>query len=161
VNSTVEIDEVDAKIIRALIKNARTRLTVIAKDCGLSSAAISNRIKRLRATRVITGTVLFSNLSLLGYVFPATIEVNLPPTKEVPLINSTKKQENVNLIFYDIGGNSLLLFVVGKSLMDIDNLKHELKNQLGNRRIAVSLWGTPTFSFDSIAIEPTRAEHNG
>ncbi len=157
----VEIDENDAKILRELIKDARTRLKDIAKVCNLSSAAILTRIKRLRAKGVITGTVLFTNMSLLGYTLSATIEVNLPPNQEVQLINSVKNQPNIELAFYDVGGNSLLLFLVGKSIMDIDNLKQTLKNQLGTRRITVSVWGTPTFCFESINIEPTGAEPHG
>jgi DNA-binding Lrp family transcriptional regulator len=41
----VEIDEVDTKILRMLVKDARTNLTAIAKNCSLSVNAIHKRVK--------------------------------------------------------------------------------------------------------------------
>jgi transcriptional regulator of acetoin/glycerol metabolism len=41
------LDATDRKILRFLIKNARTPFLEIARECGISGAAIHQRIKKL------------------------------------------------------------------------------------------------------------------
>jgi Lrp/AsnC family transcriptional regulator for asnA, asnC and gidA len=81
-SSTVEIDEIDVKILRELTKDARTKVKDIAKNCSLSSVAILNRIKRLKAAGVIVGAHLFINWSQIGYLYPASIGVNIKPEQK-------------------------------------------------------------------------------
>jgi DNA-binding Lrp family transcriptional regulator len=57
-NPEVKPDEIDGKILRALIRDAHTKLKEIADDCGLSSSAIVKRIKRLKGIGVIVGTTV-------------------------------------------------------------------------------------------------------
>jgi Lrp/AsnC family transcriptional regulator for asnA, asnC and gidA len=81
-SAQAEIDEIDVKILHALIRDARARLKDIAKDCGVSSVAILNRIKRLKASGVITGATMFPNLAKFGGVIMATLGINLETGKE-------------------------------------------------------------------------------
>jgi Lrp/AsnC family transcriptional regulator, regulator for asnA, asnC and gidA len=149
-NQTVEIDEIDAKILRALTKDARTRLKDIAEDCGISSAAVCNRVKRLKASGVITGSVLFSDLSRLGFLYPATIGVSLNPSQEASVIDSVKNQVNLVFLSKGIGKDNLLFFVVAQSLQEIDNMKQTIRKQQGIKRVTVSHWSTPFFNFENI-----------
>lgn len=71
--ATVKIDEKDNKILGILIRDARARLKDIAKECGISSVSVLNRIKRLKKLGVITGATLFPNLNSLGFQIVATI----------------------------------------------------------------------------------------
>lgn len=48
-------DELDRKIITALMANARTSFAEIGTAVGLSSTAVKRRVDRLRDTGVITG----------------------------------------------------------------------------------------------------------
>ncbi len=73
--STIRIDETDKKILSILIHDARTRLKDIAKECGISSVSVLNRIKRLKKLGVITGATLFPNLNALGFQIVATIGI--------------------------------------------------------------------------------------
>ena len=59
----MKLDEIDVKILHALIRDARTNLKDIAKECGVSSNAIFKRVKHLRDEGVIVGTVLYADLS--------------------------------------------------------------------------------------------------
>ena len=46
-----QIDETDQKILSALVKNARTPFLEIARDCGVSGAAIHQRFKKMEFWR--------------------------------------------------------------------------------------------------------------
>ena len=52
------IDQIDQKILSFLVKNARMPFLEIARECGVSGAAIHQRVKRLEANGVITGSRL-------------------------------------------------------------------------------------------------------
>lgn len=43
----VAIDAIDRKILQYLIKNARMPFLEIARECGISGAAIHQRVKKL------------------------------------------------------------------------------------------------------------------
>jgi DNA-binding Lrp family transcriptional regulator len=153
----VEIDEIDVKILRELLKDARTKLKDIAKDCGLSSTAILNRVKRLKAAGVITGAALFINMSLLGYMYPASIGIDLNHGQETQVIKSIRERANLISLSQSVGKNDLNIFLVAKSVKEIDNLKQTIRKQAGVRKISISLWSTPYFNFENIDLQPTRA----
>ena len=54
--ATYHIDQIDQKILSFLVKNARMPFLEIARECGVSGAAIHQRVKRLEANGVITGS---------------------------------------------------------------------------------------------------------
>jgi Lrp/AsnC family leucine-responsive transcriptional regulator len=155
-NRTAILDEIDVKILRELIKDARTRIKDIAKDCGISSAAVSRRIKRLKATGVITGSVLFSDMSRLGFSHPASIGVSLHPDQESQVIKSVRDQVNTLFFSRGIGKENLSFFVVAHNLQEIDNLKQTIKKQSGIKRVVVNHWGTPCFNFENIDLRATK-----
>jgi Lrp/AsnC family leucine-responsive transcriptional regulator len=156
-DSIVEIDETDVKILRELIRDARRTLTDIAKQCGLSSTAVLNRVKRLKAKGVITGAVLFSDMSLSGHLYPASIEISLKPSQVTQVTKLIAEKVNLVMFSRSVGKENLFLFVVAKSIQEIDDLKQSIKGQPGIRGINVSFWGTPNFNFENINLQPTRA----
>ena len=67
------IDQTDQKILSFLVKNARMPFLEIARECGVSGAAIHQRVKRLEANGVITG----SRPQALGLNICAFISISL------------------------------------------------------------------------------------
>lgn len=68
-------DELDRKIITALMANARTSFAEIGAVVGLSSTAVKRRVDRLRDTGVITGFTATVKPSALGWRTEAYVEV--------------------------------------------------------------------------------------
>lgn len=52
----IQIDSLDKRILNILVKDARTPFLEIARECGVSGAAIHQRIKRLEMHGVIKGS---------------------------------------------------------------------------------------------------------
>lgn len=61
------IDKLDRKILNIITKNARIASKDVAAVCGVSRAAIHQRIQRLIETKVITGSGYTVNPKRLGY----------------------------------------------------------------------------------------------
>ena len=78
------IDQTDQKILSFLVKNARMPFLEIARECGVSGAAIHQRVKRLEANGVITGSRLLVKPQALGLNVCAFISVNLSEDNKYP-----------------------------------------------------------------------------
>lgn len=62
-----KIDNLDRKILNIVMKNARIASKDVAVECGVSRAAIHQRIQRLIDMKVITGSGYTVNPKMLGY----------------------------------------------------------------------------------------------
>ncbi len=50
------IDELDQKILRLITKNSRIPFLEVARECGVSGAAIHQRVQRLLNIGVVSGS---------------------------------------------------------------------------------------------------------
>ena len=73
----VAIDAIDRKILQFLIKNARMPFLEIARECGISGAAIHQRVKKLDEMGVILGSRLEVDPKTLGFDVCALIGIRL------------------------------------------------------------------------------------
>src|SRR6202789_2937217 len=71
----MSLDEIDARIITALIKDARASYAVIGAEVGLSAPAVKRRVDRLRASGAITGFTVTVDPSALGWTTEAYVEL--------------------------------------------------------------------------------------
>ena len=62
-----KIDKLDKKILSILSKNARIPFKDVAAECGVSRAAIHQRVQHLIAGGVITGSGFDVNPKSIGY----------------------------------------------------------------------------------------------
>lgn len=156
-NSEVEIDETDVKILEALIRDARTNLKDIAKDCGLSSTAVLRRVAHLKTTGVIVGTTLFIDASLLGYMYNATFGVSLEHDQEPAVSMLIRERAHLVVLSQSVGKYDLFAFVLAKGIDEIDSVKQAIRRNPGVKKIAVNIWSSkPYFLFENLIIKPTR-----
>lgn len=62
-----QFDNLDLSILRMLSTNARKPYLEIARECGVSGAAVHQRIQRLTAAGVIKGSECIVNPAAVGY----------------------------------------------------------------------------------------------
>ena len=72
-----KIDNLDKKILNIIMNNARIPSKDVAVECGVSRAAIHQRIQRLIEMKVITGSGYYVNPKVLGYNTCTYIGVSL------------------------------------------------------------------------------------
>ncbi len=71
------LDSLDKKILNIVIRNARIPSKDVAAECGVSRAAIHQRIQRMIDLGVITGSGYNVNPKFLGFTTCTYIGVNL------------------------------------------------------------------------------------
>lgn len=122
------IDEVDRKILSFLVNNARMPFLEIARECGVSGAAIHQRVKKLETNGVITGSRLLVKPQALGLYVCAFISVTLSEANKYTEV--TSKLKNIPEIVechFVTGGASMLLKVF---CLDNEHLMEILLNTI-------------------------------
>lgn len=81
--SEFQIDSLDRKILKILMENARTPYLEVARECGVSGAAVHQRIQKMEQAGIIQGSTLRLSPSALGYHTCAFIgiQINLTTTR--------------------------------------------------------------------------------
>ena len=62
-----KVDKLDRKILEIISKNARIPFKDVAEACGVSRAAIHQRVQKMIELKVIVGSGYFINSKVLGY----------------------------------------------------------------------------------------------
>jgi DNA-binding Lrp family transcriptional regulator len=71
----MSLDDIDARIVTALIADARMSYSVIGHEVGLSAPAVKRRVDRLRASGAITGFSARVDPAALGWTTEAYVEL--------------------------------------------------------------------------------------
>jgi DNA-binding Lrp family transcriptional regulator len=72
---TATVDDLDARIIAALIRDARASYAVIGQEVGLSAPAVKRRVDRLRSDGAITGFTARVDPAAMGWTTEAYVEL--------------------------------------------------------------------------------------
>lgn len=91
----IEIDGIDKQILRALMEDARTPILEIARQVGISGAAIHQRLRKLEKSGLLSGSKFIINPKVLGYTTMAFIGVYLDKAMNNP---EAVKQLKLSLI---------------------------------------------------------------
>ena len=104
------LDATDRKILRYLIKNARTPFLEIARECGISGAAIHQRIKKLEDMGVIQGSRLVVAPKSLGFDVCAFISIRVSDiTQQQDTVERLKEIPEIVECHYITGSYNLMV----------------------------------------------------
>lgn len=106
----VVLDKIDRKILQLLVRNARMPFLEIARECGISGAAIHQRVKKLDEQGVILGSKLLVDPRLLGYDVCAFVGVRVQePSLEGATIKALESIPEVVECHYITGKYNLMI----------------------------------------------------
>jgi Lrp/AsnC family transcriptional regulator, regulator for asnA, asnC and gidA len=159
-DGTVEIDDIDDKILHILIEDARTSLKDIAKECNVSSVSVLNRIKRLKNLGVITGATLFTDLSLVGFHIVATIGMETDSNPD-EIINYFKQNTYLIEPATSVGEYDLCALIYAENISSLNEKTEAVRKRFGIRKVIVNVWsGIPHLTFENIDLNPLKKRLN-
>ncbi|MFD2586482.1 Lrp/AsnC ligand binding domain-containing protein [Croceitalea marina] len=127
-NSLVKIDGIDKKILRYLMSDARRPILEIARNIGISGAAIHQRLRKLEASGLLSGSKFVINPKVLGYTTMAYIGIFLDKAMSNPrAVAALEKIPEVLECHYTTGNWSILIKVLCK---DNEHLMHLLNKKI-------------------------------
>jgi len=126
-----KIDEIDAKILRTLLKESRTSFTEIAKDCKISVGAVRMRYKRLWKEGVINGEVMLVNPHSLGYKYISDLGITTAVENEKEVIKFLTHKPYISQMVGPLGKYNIWAKValhdtqvLAEILEDIETIPH-------------------------------------
>ena len=140
---TVAIDGIDKIILKSLLQDARTSIQVIAKESGISGAAVHQRLKKLEKAHVISGSQIILNPKILGYKTVAFIGIYLDKAMRNPeAVKQLKNIPEVVECHYTTGNWSIfakLLCRDNEHLMELLNKKIQSVEGVSRTETFISL----------------------
>jgi Lrp/AsnC family leucine-responsive transcriptional regulator len=74
---SVALDEVDHRIVNALVRNGRATFASLGEEVGLSPHGVADRVRRLQRAGIIVGYTALIDRETLGQRLDAIIDVRL------------------------------------------------------------------------------------
>ena len=142
-NEQVVIDGIDKKILRSLISDARTPILEIARNVGISGAAIHQRLRKLEKSGLIAGSKFVINPKVLGYHTMAFIGVFLDRAMSNP--KAVKQLEAIPEVIechYTTGNWSIFLKILCRDnshLMEVLNKEIQAISGVSRTETFISL----------------------
>ena len=108
--ATISVDELDIKILKKLISDARLSYRGIAEQIGVSPPTVLSRVEKLENNSIIKSYSAILDHEKLGYDLTAIIEVTAVKNKVIEVEKIISKYQNVCAI-YDITGLTDMIIV--------------------------------------------------
>lgn len=125
-----QIDQIDQKILSFLVKNARMPFLEIARECGVSGAAIHQRVKKMENLGIITGSRLLVKPQTIGLNVCAFVGVSLSQANRYPeVVEQLRQISEVVECHFVTGQHALLLKIY---CFNHDHLMEILINTIQN-----------------------------
>ncbi|MFC4268113.1 Lrp/AsnC ligand binding domain-containing protein [Polaribacter marinivivus] len=119
----MKIDGIDKIIIRRLVKDARTPVLSIAREVGISGAAIHQRLRKLEKSKLIDGYKMVINPKALGYTTAAFIGIFLDSSSLYSsAIKRLKEIPEVVESYYTTGNYAIFIKILCKNNEDLMHL---------------------------------------
>ena len=122
----MKLDSIHFKILNVLQKSARISNTQIAKQVGISSPAISERIKKMEDVGVIKGYFAKVDHNMLGYGLRALITVRAFMGRLKPFLHQIKSYKEVVNCYRITGNENIVMEVVFENQSHLEKFIDEL-----------------------------------
>jgi DNA-binding Lrp family transcriptional regulator len=128
-------ENLDAKLINALLGDGRASLRSLAEDLDVSVTTVSNHLRDLEEEGVIEGYTPIVNYDALGYDVTAVIQLKVEGSA-LPDITERLKEQQQMISVYEVTGDYDII-AIGK-FQDTDGMNRQIKELLTDADIRES-----------------------
>ena len=130
-----QLDELDEKILKLIIGNARMPFLEVARECNVSGAAIHQRIQKLTNLGVIKGSEFIVDNTKVGYETCAYMCLFLKSPGQFPSVTEALKEiSEVVECHYTTGQYDLFIKIYAKNNQHLLSIIHNKLQPLGLAR---------------------------
>ena len=116
-----QLDATDWKLLESLQQDGRISYRELGQKIGLSTPAVSERVRKLEDAGVITGYSAKLDLGKLGRDITAFVSVNTRPESNEPLQKFVQKTPEVLEAHYITGQASFILKIALRSISSLED----------------------------------------
>ncbi len=137
------IDELDRKILRIITQNARIPFKDVAQECGVSRAAVHQRVQNMFDDGVIVGSAYQVNPKMLGYQMCVYVGITLEKgSMYKQVVEELNKIPEIVESQFTLGPYTMLIKLYAKNashLMELLNSKIQEINGVASTETLTSL----------------------
>lgn len=122
------ISEKDKQILRYLRKNARTKITDIAKETGIPASTIYDRV-RINDKKIVKKHTTLVDFTKLGFNAKAQIALKVSRKDTYKLYDFLKEHTNVNSLYRVNFGFDFLIEVIFQNMNNVEDFIHEIESK--------------------------------
>lgn len=132
----LKLDGIDKMILNRLMSDARTPILSIAREIGISGAAIHQRLRKLEASGLISGSKFVINPKVLGFKTLAFVGIFLDSSSKYR--EAIKRMQDIDEVIeshYTTGNYAIFVKILcrdNEHLMQV--LNHQIQNIKGVAR---------------------------
>lgn len=125
----MDIDEIDLKILKNLLVDARQSARKLSLKLGLSTVTVLSRIEKLEKLKIIKGYSAILDDQKLGYDLTAIIEISAKEGQMTVVEKEVSTMDNVCAV-YDITGQTDAMVVAKfKTRVELSEFVKELSSK--------------------------------
>ncbi|MGD6853213.1 MAG: Lrp/AsnC family transcriptional regulator [Candidatus Bathyarchaeia archaeon] len=138
---TRKIDEIDAKIIKGLLFNARKNFVDLAAECNISAVSIGDRFAELEKAGVITGSTIQLDHCALGANATCGVIVKVDKKDTESVVAYIRKIPfEIPLIIYGGIRTDIYFFTSLKDINDVVHLKEIIRRNNSILSLRTEIW---------------------
>ena len=118
------LDDLDQKIIRCLIQNARMPYSEIGQQVGISRVAVKMRVQALEKKGIIEEYTTIINPQKISGAISCYFEIETVPDTLEEVISILEKNDTVTQIYRVTGKSRLHVHAVSPSQEELEQLLH-------------------------------------
>ena len=124
------LDELDQKIIRLLIKNARMSYSEIGQQVGISRVAVKMRVQAMEEKGIIEDYTTIINPQKISGAVSCYFEIETEPDALMNVAEILKENDTITQIYRVTGKSRLHVHAVASSNDEMEKLIYETIDQL-------------------------------
>jgi len=152
-----KLDEKDKKVLNYVLEHGRASLTEISKKTGVKIDSVKRRLERFEKFGIIASWKAIVWYKALGYPLATYINIKLSHYSAEgykEFLNFLTKHRNVTDVVSVSGNYDLLIYILAKNRLDLDNIVQEIRQKFKD---IIADWNSVTvvqshkfdkFSFD-------------
>lgn len=130
-----QLDNLDKKILKLVVADARIPFLEVARACNVSGAAIHQRIQKLIKLGVIKGSEYIVNPEKIGYETCAYVGLYLQdPSSFDDVVEKLRQIPEVTECHYTTGGYDMFIKIYARNNHHMLNIIHDKLQPLGLSR---------------------------
>ncbi|WP_099191001.1 Lrp/AsnC family transcriptional regulator [Tepidibacter mesophilus] len=132
------MDSTDRKIIKILQNNGRISMKDLGQSVGLTSPAVSERVKRLEENNIILGYKAIVNPKKLNKNVSAFINISLPADRYSHFVDFANNNDSIVECHHITGHGCVIIKVMMPNMDDLESLIDTIK-QMGSTQTHIIL----------------------
>ncbi len=157
-NSDTKIDELDIKILKALLRNSRKSFSKIADECGVTTATINNRFNEMKKTGIIQGSTILVDLTHFGVECDGSLLVNINPKMMKEFLKDTRETATDFFVWPHKLNEKFNVSIWSpiKNITEMEKLKRSIKQHSAVIDVKENIWTYMRVFPDNLSLEESK-----